>query len=64
MIEKKIKKFYNSVPVREPMPVSEYVKKSTPFPFAWITAGLVIGITVILGVFLMMKDDATASESD
>ncbi|MBQ3490535.1 MAG: hypothetical protein IJA86_08090 [Clostridia bacterium] len=64
MIEKKIKKFYNSVPVRDRMPVSEDGINPPLFPFVWIAMGLLIGAIAIVSIGMMMKDDAGACESD
>jgi len=64
MVEKKIKKFFNSVPMQENMLLWADESKKNPFHFMWFTVGLLVGISIIIGVFLMMKDDATASESD
>jgi hypothetical protein len=64
MIEKKIKKFYNSVPMQENMLSWAEESKENPFHFLWLAVSLFVGISIVIGVFLMMKDDSAASESD
>jgi len=64
MVEKKIKKFFNSVPVQERMFAWPDDGKQNGVPFAWIALGLLVGIGILIGVGILMKEDFSASEAD
>ena len=64
MVEKKIKKFFNSVPMQDDLLLWAEESKKNPFPFVWISVGLLVGISIVLGIFLMMKEDSADLESD
>ena len=64
MVEKKIKKFYNSVPVQERMFTWPDEADQKSVPFSWILLGMLVGIGILAGIFLLVKEDLAASESD
>ncbi len=63
MVEKKIKKFYNSVPVRERMWEWADETKHNTVPFAWIAVSLIAVIGVFIGISVL-KDEFSDSDSD
>lgn len=64
MVKKEIRKFFNSVPMQENILawLDEEKKKALAFP--WITVSLIVGIGLMIGVFLLIKEDFADSESD
>ena len=64
MVKKEIRKFFNSVPMQESMLAWADERKHNSAPFAWIAVGLLVGISIVLGVFMLMKEDFADSESD
>ena len=64
MVKKEIKKFFNSVPIQERTLISADEETTNAVPLAWITMGLLIGISVLIGAFLLMKTEFSDSEAD
>lgn len=64
MVKKEIKKFFNSVPMQENMLAWVEDEKQKAVPFAWIAVSLLVGIGVIVGVLMLLKEDFADSESD
>ena len=64
MVKKQIKKFFNSVPMQENMLAWADERKQNSVPFAWIAVGLLIGLSVLIGAFLLMKAEFSDSEAD
>lgn len=64
MVEKKIKKFYNSVPVQERMWEWADDTKHNTVPLAWIAASLVAVIGVFIIISAVLKEEFSDSDSD
>jgi hypothetical protein len=64
MIKKEIRKFFNSVPVQENMLSWLDEEKKKAFPFSWIVLSVIVGIGVIGGILMLLKEDFADSESD
>ena len=64
MVKKEIRKFFNSVPMQENILAWLDEEKKKAFAFPWITVSLIIGIGLMIGVFMLIKEDFADSESD
>ena len=62
MVKKEIRKFFNSVPMQENILAWLDEEKKKAFAFPWITVGLMIGISVMVIGFIMIKEDLADSE--
>ena len=64
MVKKEIRKFFNSVPMQEGMLAWADERKQNSIPLAWIAVGLLVGISIVLGVFMLIKEDFADMDSD
>ena len=60
MVKKKIRKFFNSVPIHERMLVLAEEKKKEYPSLVWLPAALLFILAVFIGVVLLLKEDKSA----
>ncbi|MBQ8495892.1 MAG: hypothetical protein IJ489_00350 [Clostridia bacterium] len=56
MVKKKIRKFFNSVPITERMPILFEEQKKKNFPFLWVATSFGIVISAVFAIWLVTRD--------
>ena len=56
MVKKKIRKFFNSVPITERMPVLFEEHKKKNFPYLWVATSIGIVISAVFAIWLVTRD--------
>ena len=56
MVKKKIKKFFNSIPITERMPVLFEEHKKKNFPYLWVATSAGIVISAVIAIWFVTRE--------